>query len=188
VDALDRALVEFGFPVGPITLLDEVGIDVGEKVGKILHGAFGPRMAPPGSLHDVTAAGRLGRKNGKGFYTYGGKEKTVDETVYDLLPGGRARKRLDPREMQERVVLQLVNEAIRCLGEGILRSPRDGDVGAVFGLGFPPFLGGPFRWADAVGTKALLAKVEALRERFGERFEPAPLLVEHGRTDRPLHS
>jgi 3-hydroxyacyl-CoA dehydrogenase/enoyl-CoA hydratase/3-hydroxybutyryl-CoA epimerase len=108
--------------------------------------------------------------------------------VYDLVPGGRSRKRYAREEIQERVVLQMVNEAIRCLGEGILRSPRDGDVGAVFGLGFPPFLGGPFRWADAVGTKALLAKVEALRERFGERFEPAPLLVEHGRTDRPLHS
>ncbi len=89
VDALDRAIVAFGFPVGPITLLDEVGIDVGEKVGKILHGAFGARMAPPEALHEVVAAGRLGRKNGKGFYTYGGKEKGVDPTVYDLLPGGR---------------------------------------------------------------------------------------------------
>jgi 3-hydroxyacyl-CoA dehydrogenase/enoyl-CoA hydratase/3-hydroxybutyryl-CoA epimerase len=187
IDALDRALVAFGFPVGPITLLDEVGIDVGEKVGKILHGAFGARMAPPGSLHEVVAAGRLGRKNGKGFYTYGGKEKGVDETVYDLLPGGRSRKAFDPAELQERVVLQLVNEAIRCLGEGILRSARDGDVGAVFGLGFPPFLGGPFRWADAVGTKALLAKLEALRARHGERFEPAPLLVERARTNSPFH-
>ena len=187
IDALDRALVAFGFPVGPITLLDEVGIDVGEKVGKILHGAFGARMAPPGSLHEVVAAGRLGRKNAKGFYTYGGKEKCVDETVYDLLPGGRSRRPFDPAELQERVVLQLVNEAIRCLGEGILRSARDGDVGAVFGLGFPPFLGGPFRWADAVGTKALLGKLEALRDRHGERFEPAPLLVERGRADRPFH-
>jgi len=188
IDALDHALVSFGFPVGPITLLDEVGIDVGEKVGKILHGAFGARMEPPGSLHEVTAAGRLGRKNGKGFYTYGEKEKRVDESVYDLLPGGRARKPFDPAALQDRVVLQMVNEAIRCLGEGILRSPRDGDVGAVFGLGFPPFLGGPFRWADAMGTKALLEKMETLRARHGERFEPAPLLLEHGRTGRPFHS
>ncbi len=187
IDALDRALVAFGFPVGPITLLDEVGIDVGEKVGKILHGAFGARMEPPGSLHEVVAAGRLGRKNAKGFYTYGEKEKRVDETVYDLLPGGRSRKAFEPAELQERMVLQLVNEAIRCLGEGILRSARDGDVGAVFGLGFPPFLGGPFRWADAVGTKALLGKLEAWRERHGERFEPAPLLVELGRAGRSFH-
>jgi 3-hydroxyacyl-CoA dehydrogenase/enoyl-CoA hydratase/3-hydroxybutyryl-CoA epimerase len=187
IDAIDRALVQFGFPVGPITLLDEVGIDVGEKVGKILHEAFGARMAPPAALHDVVSAGRLGRKNRKGFYTYDGKKKRVDESAYDLLPGGRARRSVDAADIQDRLVVQMVNEAIRCLGEGILRSARDGDVGAVFGLGFPPFRGGPFRWADELGTRALLEKVEALRARFGERFEPAPLLVEHGRAGRPFH-
>jgi 3-hydroxyacyl-CoA dehydrogenase/enoyl-CoA hydratase/3-hydroxybutyryl-CoA epimerase len=148
-------------------------------------------MAPPDALHAISGAGRLGRKNRKGFYRYDGqkhgKHKEVDVTVYDLLPGGRTRKVLDARELQERVVLQMVNEAIRCLGEGILRSARDGDVGAVFGLGFPPFLGGPFRWADGVGTAALLEKVRALEARFGARFEPAPLLVEHGAKNAPFH-
>jgi 3-hydroxyacyl-CoA dehydrogenase/enoyl-CoA hydratase/3-hydroxybutyryl-CoA epimerase len=187
IDALDRALVDFGFPVGPVTLLDEVGIDVGDKVGKVLHEAFGARMAPPPALHDVVSAGRLGRKNRKGFYTYDDKKKRVDETVYDLLPGGRTRRSFDPREIQDRVVVQLVNEAIRCLGEGILRSPRDGDVGAVFGLGFPPFRGGPFRWADEVGTGVLLGRMEVLRGRYGDRFEPAPLLVEYGRAGRAFH-
>jgi 3-hydroxyacyl-CoA dehydrogenase/enoyl-CoA hydratase/3-hydroxybutyryl-CoA epimerase len=189
VEDLDRALVAFGFPVGPITLLDEVGIDVGDKVGKILHGAFGDRMAPPKALHDVVAAGRLGRKNGKGFYVYGDpkRKKQVDETVYDLLPGGRERKALPREEIQDRVVLQLVNESIRCLGEGILRSARDGDVGAVFGLGFPPFRGGPFRWADAIGTKALLERMRALADRHGSRFEPAPLLAEKGARNEPFH-
>jgi 3-hydroxyacyl-CoA dehydrogenase/enoyl-CoA hydratase/3-hydroxybutyryl-CoA epimerase len=187
IEAIDGALVDFGFPVGPITLLDEVGIDVGEKVGKILHEAFGDRMRPPAALHEVVAGGRLGRKNRRGFYTYDEKKKRVDESVYDLLPGGRTRKAVDAREVQDRLVVQMVNEAIRCLGEGILRSPRDGDVGAVFGLGFPPFRGGPFRWADALGTRALLDKVEALRSRYGDRFEPAPLLIEHGRGNRPFH-
>jgi 3-hydroxyacyl-CoA dehydrogenase/enoyl-CoA hydratase/3-hydroxybutyryl-CoA epimerase len=187
VEDLDRALVAFGFPVGPITLLDEVGIDVGDKVGKILHGAFGARMAPPAALHDVVAAGRLGRKNRKGFYVYDGKEKRVDESVYALLPGGRARKPFSAADIQERVVLQMVNEAILCLGEGILRSARDGDVGAVFGLGFPPFRGGPFRWADTVGTRALLDKLEMLRARHGDRFAPAPLLVEHASGNRGFH-
>jgi 3-hydroxyacyl-CoA dehydrogenase/enoyl-CoA hydratase/3-hydroxybutyryl-CoA epimerase len=187
VEELDRALVEFGFPVGPITLLDEVGIDVGAKVAKILHGAFGDRMSPPAALHDVVGAGRLGRKNKKGFYTYDEKDKRVDETVYDLLPGGRTRKPFQLDEIRERVVLQMVNEAIRCLGEGILRSARDGDIGAVFGLGFPPFRGGPFRYADKLGTKSLLERMEKLRSRHGERFEPAPLLVEHGATNRPFH-
>jgi 3-hydroxyacyl-CoA dehydrogenase/enoyl-CoA hydratase/3-hydroxybutyryl-CoA epimerase len=187
VGAIDHALVEYGFPVGPITLLDEVGIDVGAKVGHILHGAFGDRMKPPEALEAVVKAGRLGRKNKKGFYTYGEKEKRVDETVYDLVPGGRARKRIHHEEIQERVALQMVNEAIRCLGEGILRSARDGDIGAVFGLGFPPFRGGPFRVADEMGPKDLLARIERWRDRFGSRFEPAPLLVEHARSGRPFH-
>lgn len=188
VEEIDRALTDFGFPVGPILLLDEVGIDVAAKVAKIMHQAFGDRMGAPEALAKVVAAGRLGRKSKKGFYLYDGKAKRVDPTVYDLLPGRRARTGFDRAEMAERVVLQMVNEAVRCLGEGILRSPRDGDVGAVFGLGFPPFLGGPFRWADAVGTKALLEKVQRLEGRFGARFQPAPLLVEHGKAGRPFHS
>jgi 3-hydroxyacyl-CoA dehydrogenase/enoyl-CoA hydratase/3-hydroxybutyryl-CoA epimerase len=187
VDELDRAIVAFGFPVGPFTLVDEVGIDVAAKVGKILGEAFGERMAQPAALREIVAAGRLGRKNGKGFYTYGGKDKRVDESVYDLLPGGRTRKPFLPEEIHDRIVLPTVNEAIRCLGEGILRSARDGDVGAVFGLGFPPFRGGPFRYADAIGTRALLEKMEKLAARHGPRFAPAPLLVEKGRADARFH-
>ncbi len=187
VEDVDGALVAFGMPVGPITLLDEVGIDVGAKVGKILHQAFGHRMEPPAALERVMADGRLGRKSRKGFYTYGKRKKEVDATVYDLLPGGRDRKKVRREEITERVALQMVNEAIRCLGEGILRSPRDGDVGAIFGLGFPPFLGGPFRYADAIGPKALLERLERWQDRFGDRFEPAPLLVEHARTEKKFH-
>jgi 3-hydroxyacyl-CoA dehydrogenase/enoyl-CoA hydratase/3-hydroxybutyryl-CoA epimerase len=188
VEAIDKALLEFGFPVGPITLLDEVGIDVGAKVGKVLHHAFGDRMKPPASLEKLIADGRLGRKSRKGFYTYDeGKKKEVDETVYDLIPGGRKRTRFGSAEIVDRVALQMVNEAIRCLGEGILRSARDGDAGAVFGLGFPPFRGGPFRYADQIGVRHLLDKLETLRARFGARFEPAPLLVEHARTGKPFH-
>ncbi|HEX7622785.1 MAG TPA: fatty acid oxidation complex subunit alpha FadJ [Anaeromyxobacteraceae bacterium] len=188
VEDIDLALTSFGMPVGPITLLDEVGIDVGAKVAKILHGAFGERMTPPAALEKLIADGRLGRKSKKGFYTYGEeKKKVVDETVYDLLPGGRARKKVSLDEIQERVVLQLVNEAIRCLGEGILRSARDGDIGAIFGLGFPAFLGGPFRYADGIGAKALLERLERWHDKFGDRFEPAPLLVEHARDGRRFH-
>jgi 3-hydroxyacyl-CoA dehydrogenase/enoyl-CoA hydratase/3-hydroxybutyryl-CoA epimerase len=187
IEDVDRALVDFGFPVGPVTLLDEVGIDVGQKVAKILHHAFGDRMRLPEALDQVVASGRYGRKNRKGFYTYGGKKKEVDASVYDVLPGGRTRKRIAKEKIQERVVLQMVNEAIRCLGEGILRSARDGDVGAVFGLGWPAFRGGPFRYADAVGTRTLLATVERLRDLHGERFEPAPLLVELGRAGKAFH-
>jgi 3-hydroxyacyl-CoA dehydrogenase / enoyl-CoA hydratase / 3-hydroxybutyryl-CoA epimerase len=184
---LDRALTDFGFPVGPVTLLDEVGIDVAQKVGKIMFAAFGERMSAPNATDALIADGRLGRKSKKGFYTYDGKKKEVDETVYALLPGGRDRKRIDRSEMAERCVLQMVNEAIRCLGEGILRSPRDGDVGAIFGLGFPPFLGGPLRYADAQGPGRILERIEHYQEKFGKRFEPAPLLVEAAKAGRKFH-
>ena len=175
---LDRALVDFGFPVGPITLLDEVGIDVAQKVGPIMEAAFGKRMAAPKALEKVVAEGRLGRKNQKGFYTYDGKKKEVDTSVYELLPHGKNRKHLDAREMADRCVLQMVNEAVRCLGEGILRSARDGDVGAIFGLGFPPFLGGPLRYADSLGPTELLRRLEHFQDKYGERFTPAPALLE----------
>ncbi len=188
VEDIDGALTAFGLPVGPITLLDEVGIDVGAKVGKILHHAFGDRMSPPAALEKLVAEGRLGRKTKKGFYTYGGKEKGVDPAAYDLLPGGRHRKPVKRAEVTERIILQMVNEAIRCLGEGILRSPRDGDVGAIFGLGFPPFLGGPFRWADSIGPKALLEKIERWHARCGQRFEPAPLLLQRAMSGEKFYA
>ena len=189
IEALDRALVEFGFPVGPITLMDEVGIDVGAKVGKVLHDAFGERLAPSTSLARVAESGRLGRKGGKGFYRYGadGKRAGVDDTVYQLLPTGATRVEIPVLDMQQRCVLAMVNEAARCLEERILRSPRDGDVGAVFGIGFPPFRGGPFRYVDAVGAAHIVRQLEVYHGRFAPRFEPAALLVELAREGRRVY-
>jgi len=185
---LDRALVDFGFPVGPITLLDEVGIDVAAKVGKIMHEAFGDRMIAPDTTDALVKDGRLGRKAKKGFYTYDdAKKKEVDTSVYALTPHGKDRKRFDRYEMAERCVLQFVNEAVRCLGEGILRSPRDGDIGAIFGLGFPPFLGGPFRYCDGQGLGKILERTEHYQERFGKRFTPAPLLIEYVKAGRRFY-
>jgi 3-hydroxyacyl-CoA dehydrogenase/enoyl-CoA hydratase/3-hydroxybutyryl-CoA epimerase len=89
--------------------------------------------------------------------------------------------------MAERCALQLVNEAIRCLGEDILRSPRDGDVGAIFGLGFPPFLGGPFRYVDSIGSSKILERTEHWQERLGKRFEPAPLLREMAKSSKKFY-
>jgi len=189
IEDVDRAMVDFGFPVGPITLLDEVGIDVGAKVAKILHHAFGERMAPPESMARVIEDGRLGRKNKRGFYLYdeAGKKKGVDPTVYALLPGGGERKPIEPREIQERLVFAFLNEAVLCLQEGILRSPRDGDVGAIFGLGFPPFLGGPFRYLDHLGARFAMEVLERLRAKHGDRFTPAPLLVDRAREGKTFY-
>jgi 3-hydroxyacyl-CoA dehydrogenase/enoyl-CoA hydratase/3-hydroxybutyryl-CoA epimerase len=189
VEEIDRALVDFGFPVGPMQLLDEVGIDVGAKVAHIMADAFGERLEAPEGFEKIVESGRLGRKSKKGFYVYedgaGGKaskQKVVDKSVYDLLPTGQKRTSIPEAEIAERCVLQMVNEAAHCLGEGILRSARDGDIGAVFGLGFPPFRGGPFRYADSLGAAAVVERLRKYQDRFGARFAPAPLLVEMGKT------
>src|SRR5690606_4153493 len=170
--------VRFGYPVGPITLLDEVGLDVAGKVTDVLGEAFGNRIRPPDTLRSVVADGRTGRKGRKGFYEYDakGKKGGVDESVYDLFPRSDEVE-FPVEEMQERTVMAMVNEAARCMEEGVLRSPRDGDIGAVFGLGFPPFLGGPFRWMDAVGSGEVVDRLESLQDRFGTRFAPAEELV-----------
>ena len=178
VRAVDEALLDFGFPVGPYQLLDEVGIDVGEKVAHVLHAAFGERMRAPDAMAALVKEGRLGRKAKKGFYTYDGKKKAVDESVYAVLPASTKRRPVTKEEVVERCVYPLVNEAIRCLEEGIVRSPRDADIGAVFGLGFPPFRGGPFRFADAFGAAALANRLESWASKLGPRFEPAALLRE----------
>ena len=187
IDAIDTALVEFGFPVGPITLLDEVGIDIGGKVGLVLTEAFGARLAPSEAMRRVVAAGRTGRKGGKGFYRYdsAGKKGEVDDSIYELIGGER--RETDPAEITERCVLAMVNEAVLCLQEGIVRSARDGDLGAVFGLGFPPFRGGPFRYVDSAGANELVERMEELNVRFDPRFRPAELLVELARDRRTFY-
>ncbi|MCA9601130.1 MAG: fatty acid oxidation complex subunit alpha FadJ, partial [Myxococcales bacterium] len=143
IPAIDKALMDYGYPVGPIKLTDEVGIDVGAKVGKIMLTAFGERMTPPAGMEKLIADQRFGRKNKRGFYRYDdpAKKREVDESVYKVL-GVSPTTKMDPLAIAERCTLQMVNEAARCLEEGILRSPRDGDIGAIFGLGFPPFRGG----------------------------------------------
>jgi 3-hydroxyacyl-CoA dehydrogenase/enoyl-CoA hydratase/3-hydroxybutyryl-CoA epimerase len=190
IDAIDRALTRFGFPVGPFALLDEVGIDVGSKVGPILHEAFGERMRPAGITDKLLADGRYGRKSKKGFYRYKAikkAEKPVDKSVYPVL-GVSGDQAMDSQEIVERCVLMLLNEAARCWEEGVIRGPRDGDIGAVFGIGFPPFLGGPFRYADSLGIPELVAKLDQYRERLGERFAPADLLVRKVREQRGFYA
>jgi len=121
--------------------------------------------------------GRLGRKVKKGFYRYDVKGKEVDTTVYADVPGGATRVPFDPDELWERPVLLFLNEAVRCLEEGILRNARDGDVGAVFGLGFPPFRGGPFRTIDATGAAQIVKRLRHWQQKHGERFQPAERLL-----------
>lgn len=183
IETIDRALTTFGFPVGPVTLMDEVGLDTGLKVSKTMHHAFGDRIALPPGIEQVTADKRLGRKNGRGFYLYkDNKRAGVDASVYALFGQnaktvtGAKTSAVPTGTLIERVVLQMVNEAVHCLEQGILRSCRDGDIGAIFGLGFPPFLGGPFAYIDKVGPGEIVKRLDALTERYGPRFAPAPML------------
>jgi 3-hydroxyacyl-CoA dehydrogenase/enoyl-CoA hydratase/3-hydroxybutyryl-CoA epimerase len=187
IDAIDRALVDWGFPVGPIALLDEVGIDVGGKVGQVLSEAFGDRITPSESLRRVAASGRTGRKGASGFYRYdaSGTKGSVDESVYQII--GAQRREIEPAEITERCVLAMVNEASRCLEERVLRSARDGDVGAVFGIGFPPFRGGPFRYADSIGAAQIVERLEDLDLRFHPRFVPAGLLLDMAASGRSFY-
>jgi 3-hydroxyacyl-CoA dehydrogenase / enoyl-CoA hydratase / 3-hydroxybutyryl-CoA epimerase len=188
VENIDRALVDFGFPVGPMQLLDEVGIDVAAKVAHVMHDAFGARLASPAGFEKLVESGRLGRKTKRGFYLYGeSKTKEVDRTVYELTPQGDKRNSPTTGEIAERCVLQMVNEAAHCLGDGILRSARDGDVGAVFGLGWPPFRGGPFRYADSLGAAQVVERLRQYQDKFGIRFAPAPKLVQLAGAGGKLH-
>ena len=189
IDVIDTAMLDYGFPVGPVTLLDEVGLDVAGKSGETMAAAFGRRLAPSATLGKVLAEGRLGRKGKKGFYLYDeqGKKGGVDETVYASTPTGSARVDVSAAEIQERLSLLMINEAVRCVEEKILRSPRDGDIGAVFGIGFPPFRGGPLRVVDSIGAAELVRRLEVLNVRFPGRYEPAALLREMAKTNATFY-
>jgi 3-hydroxyacyl-CoA dehydrogenase/enoyl-CoA hydratase/3-hydroxybutyryl-CoA epimerase len=178
MDQIDQAMTDFGFPVGPITLVDEVGIDVGMHVLDTIQKAFPDRMLPAKGLQPIADSGRLGRKNNKGFYLYENDKKgRPDPAVYELLGLHKAGDKITNDEILDRCLLLFVNESVRCLEDGILNSAYDGDVGAVFGLGFPPFWGGPFKYVDLVGTKTVVERLKKLADKYGKRFEPATLLV-----------
>jgi len=189
IDQLDRAMKQFGFPVGPAALFDEVGIDVGAHVAGVLSDTFEQRGAKTSKkAAELVEAGYKGRKNGRGFYKYAdGEKKVANQEIYSFF-GGTSRKEMDDSDIQHRLTLMMVNEAIYCLQENILLSPTDGDLGAILGLGFPPFTGGPFRYADSRGAKELVDQMNGFAEKFGKRFKPAGLLVEKSKSSSAFHS
>ncbi|KAI8042973.1 trifunctional enzyme subunit alpha, mitochondrial [Drosophila gunungcola] len=183
---LDQYTKKFGFPVGAATLADEVGIDVGSHIAVDLAKAFGDRFSG-GNLevmNDLVLAGFLGRKSGKGIFLYDGQKRgtrpvnndavEIVKQKYGLVSKGAN----TPEDLTLRMVSRFVNEAVLCLEEKILDSPLEGDVGAVFGLGFPPFSGGPFRWVDQYGAGKLVSKMQSYAELYGAPFKPAQTLLD----------
>lgn len=188
IEFLDKAMKKFGYPVGPMALLDEVGFDVGAHVGETMKPIFDARGAKSSEkAQQLVDEGYLGRKNKKGLYVYSGKKKTANTDIYKYF-GGPNRTNPDMETAQTRMALMMINEAAYCLQEGILRSATDGDLGAILGLGFPPFLGGPFRYADQLGAANLVEKLNALTKEFGPRFKPAPILTEKAKNNETFHN
>jgi 3-hydroxyacyl-CoA dehydrogenase/enoyl-CoA hydratase/3-hydroxybutyryl-CoA epimerase len=178
LDAIDKALTKFGFPVGPFKLLDEVGIDVGTKIIPILKGQFGDRFNAPEAFDKLLENDRKGKKNKSGFYDYADKKpgKNVDDSVYKLL-GITPEKKFSDDTVVERCVLMMLNEAALCLQEDVIRNPRDGDIGAIFGIGFPPFRGGPFRYMDSLGIDHVVSRLEHYANNYSEKYKPAEILL-----------
>ena len=195
VAMVDDLMRDCGFPMGPFELLDFVGIDVASKITQVMADHLSSDRV---DISDIAArlADRnlLGRKTDLGFYRYdpgegdSGQERgEVNEDIYRSF-GNARRTTPAPVTVRDRLLLTLVNEAVHCLSEGILHSSTDGDLGAVFGLGFPPHLGGPFRYIEQRGTGHITRRLGDLSYRFGRRFEPASLLVEHENSGTPFHA
>lgn len=195
IEHIDNALVKFGFPVGPLNLLDEVGIDVGTKIMPVLVEQFGERFSVPSELNIILEDDRKGRKNGRGFYLYKKnkiswpwykKQRQVDTTIYELL-NIQPKTILSDQEIVQRCIMLMLNEATRCLDEGVIRHVNDGEIGAVFGIGFPPFTGGPFRYMDQQGISNIVDIMHQLAQKYGNNFVPCERLVQMAKSNKKFY-
>jgi 3-hydroxyacyl-CoA dehydrogenase / enoyl-CoA hydratase / 3-hydroxybutyryl-CoA epimerase len=176
IEQVDRTLRRFGMPMGPLRLLDEVGLDVARHAGAVMANAFGERLSAPPPMTALSNVDLLGRKGGRGFYNYqDGREKGINEEIYTRLAGAlpEERRSFDEQEILDRTLLAMVNEAARILDEGIVTTAGDVDLGMITGTGFPPFRGGLLRWADTLGMDSVRQRLQRLEAAHGARFTPA---------------
>jgi 3-hydroxyacyl-CoA dehydrogenase/enoyl-CoA hydratase/3-hydroxybutyryl-CoA epimerase len=176
IEDIDQVMTDFGMPMGPFTLSDEVGLDVGVKVLHILQEGLGDRYKPVEVFEKILAKKLLGKKSGKGFYIHG-KSRVLNKEVQDLVP--RKDMVFDKDDALNRMLLVMINEAARCLEEGIIDGPDTVDVGMIMGTGFPPFRGGLLRYADSQGIDNVVEILEELEEEFKDgRFKPCKYLTD----------
>jgi 3-hydroxyacyl-CoA dehydrogenase/enoyl-CoA hydratase/3-hydroxybutyryl-CoA epimerase len=176
IEELDEAMLGFGMPMGPMRLLDEVGIDVALHVAQTIAANYGDRMRVPEILSKMAQAGLLGKKAGRGFYLHSkGKEPAVNPAASALL-SGNTQHATPSADLQERMVLLMVNEAARCLEEEIVPDPADVDFAMIMGTGFAPFRGGPLRHADCVGVTNIVDSMNRLVDSGARHFVPCGLL------------
>jgi 3-hydroxyacyl-CoA dehydrogenase/enoyl-CoA hydratase/3-hydroxybutyryl-CoA epimerase len=188
IESIDRAMVDFGMPMGPMALLDEVGIDVAAKVSGILKEKFGDRIAQQSRVVEVLYGDhRLGKKGGKGLYLYkDGKRQGPDPDVYRLLGVGNPHP-VDAKLAVERMIYSMINEAAVILEEKIVATAGELDLAMIMGTGFPPFRGGLLRYADKVGAANVVARLESFAQQFGKRFTPSDALRRHAASGAPFY-
>jgi 3-hydroxyacyl-CoA dehydrogenase/enoyl-CoA hydratase/3-hydroxybutyryl-CoA epimerase len=187
LEGIDRALLDFGMPMGPLRLLDEVGIDVAAKASMILAESYGDRAQPAGVIGKLVSADRLGKKTGLGLYRHKGKKSEPDSSVLPLI-GAERRGSVKPKEAVERCINLMIAEAARALDDGIVRSPAELDLAMVMGTGFPPFRGGLCRYADTEGLSSVVNQLRHWQDKLGARFEPPPSLVERARSGNGFYN
>ena len=182
---LDKVATDFGMPMGPFTLSDEVGLDVGVKVLHILEAGLGERFKPSSIFDEVFALKLLGKKSGKGFYIHGTQRK-VNLQVQALVKGSN---RASDSEALNRMMYIMINEAARIIEEGVVEGPDTVDIGMIMGTGFPPFRGGLLRYADSLGIDKVVADLQELEGRFKDgRFKPADYLLKLKAENRKIFS
>lgn len=184
IERIDRLLTAFGMPMGPFTLADEVGIDIGEQVSHILHEAYGERITPSKVLSQMTANAWLGKKTGQGFYVHKGQNKSLNPRLGSMQSGDTL---LEENIILDRAILIMVNEAALCLEEEVVDNARYLDMAMVMGTGFPAFRGGLLRYADAEGLENIVARLQRLEEEFGTRFKPNKTLVEMAKNTQTFY-
>ncbi|KAB2879866.1 hypothetical protein F9K33_07675 [bacterium] len=187
IETMDKVMTDFGMPMGPALLIDEVGIDVAYKVGKIFENAFGARVQGSHALEKLNADKRLGKKGGLGFYVHGDKRAVVDEKVYSLIDV-KGDGSVSKEEMVQRMTYPMINEAAMCLAEGIVNSVDDIEIGMIFGTGFPPFRGGLMRYADSEGIEKIVNVLETYTQKFGARFKPCDFLLEMKKSGKKFYN